>query len=88
MAFWTNPYLLHGWSPLTWVVAFLGAFGGILIGLVINYCDSIVKNLALSCAIILTATVDFLWFSGPMTLPIIASAGSVIVAILNYTKGA
>lgn len=61
MALWVNPYLLHGWSPLTWVVALLGALGGILIGLVINYCDSIVKNLALSCAIILTATVDYFW---------------------------
>ena len=40
---------------------------GILIGLVINYCDSIVKNLALSCAIILTAVIDFFCFAGGET---------------------
>lgn len=116
MSLWVNPNLLYGWSPLTWIVAFLGALGGILIGLVINYCDSIVKNLALSCAIIVTAVLDSLWyarafsggrvgskdvsglcsfhnkyalrsFQGPMTLPIIAAAGSVIISILNYTSG-
>lgn len=61
MALWVNPNLLHGWSPLTWLVAVLGAFGGILIGLVINYCDAIIKNLALACAIILTAIFDYIW---------------------------
>ena len=46
--------ILQGWSTLTWVTASLGALGGVLIGLTLSYCDSVVKNLALSCAIILT----------------------------------
>ena len=89
MAVWSHgAHVLHGWSPLTWAVAFLGALGGVLIGLVIQYTDSIAKNLALSAAIVLTALLDFFCFNGPMTLPIIASAGIVIISILNYTNAA
>mmetsp|Transcript_14015 Transcript_14015/g.45380 ORF Transcript_14015/g.45380 Transcript_14015/m.45380 type:complete len:89 (-) Transcript_14015:78-344(-) len=77
--------MLHGWSGVTVVVACLGALGGILIGLVLKYCDSIIKNLALSTAIITTATLDHFVFHGPMNLPIIAAAGSVLISIINYT---
>mmetsp|Transcript_42063 Transcript_42063/g.98554 ORF Transcript_42063/g.98554 Transcript_42063/m.98554 type:complete len:92 (+) Transcript_42063:2-277(+) len=87
MAYRAPPFsVFSGWSPLTVLVAFLGALGGILIGLVLKYCDSIVKNLALSTAIITTASIDYACFSGPMNLPIMASAGSVIVSIVNYAE--
>jgi len=79
-----NP--LYGWSGFTCVVSVLGALGGVLVALVINYCDSISKNLAVSAAIILTALLDYQWFDGPMNLPIIAAAGIVILSILNYTQ--
>ena len=78
--------LLHGWSALTWVTATLGALGGILIGLTLSYCDSVVKNLALSCAIILTALLDHLLFGGPINLPIAASAATLILSIANYSE--
>ncbi len=87
MALWEHGSLLYGWSGLTWIVAFLGALGGILIGLVISYMDSITKNLALSVAIILTACVDYLCFDGPMTLNIVAAAAVIITSILQYSSG-
>jgi UDP-sugar transporter A1/2/3 len=87
MALMDHGSLLYGWSGLTWVMAFLGALGGILIGLVISYMDSITKNLALSVAIILTACVDYLCFDGPMTLNIIAAAAVIITSILQYSSG-
>ena len=80
--------ILHGWSALTWVTATLGALGGILIGLTLSYCDSVVKNLALSCAIILTALLDYGLFGGPMDLPIGAAAAIIIVSIINYSESA
>ena len=86
-AVWASPAnMLVGWSMLTWVTATLGALGGILIGLTLSYCDSVVKNLALSCAIILTALLDHMLFGGPMNLPIAAAAGTIIISILNYTE--
>ena len=75
-------------SALTWVTATLGALGGVLIGLTLSYCDSVVKNLALSCAIILTALLDNLLFSGPLNLPIAASAAIILASIVNYSEGA
>lgn len=87
MALSVHPYLLHGWSLLTWLTAFLGALGGILIGLVINYMDSISKNLALTVAIVLTAVLDHVLFDGAMNLPIISAAGIVIVSIASYSSG-
>ena len=86
-ALWEHGSLLYGWSPLTWVIAFLGALGGILIGLVISYMDSITKNLALSVAIVLTACIDHVCFDGPMTLNIVSSAVIIITAILSYSAG-
>ena len=77
--------ILHGWSLTTVVVAILGALGGILIGLVLSFSDSIVKNLALSFAITLTALVDHLLFDGPMNLPIVVSGATVLTSILQYT---
>ena len=86
-AVWASPAnMLVGWSMLTWGTATLGALGGILIGLTLSYCDSVVKNLALSCAIILTALLDHMLFGGPMNLPIAAAAGTIIISILNYTE--
>jgi hypothetical protein len=126
MAVSVHANLLHGWSLLTWLTAFLGALGGILIGasaraakpralhqsraalgsgrpdggapsspwalravagLVINYMDSISKNLALSVAIVLTAVLDHVCFDGPMNLPIIAAAAIVIISIASYSAG-
>ena len=87
MALWEHGSLLYGWSALTWVIAFLGALGGILIGLVISYMDSITKNLALSVAIVLTACVDHMCFDGPMTLNIIAAASIIITSIVSYSSG-
>ena len=88
MALSVHPSLLHGWSMLTWLTASLGALGGILIGLVISYMDSISKNLALSAAIVLTAALDHAWFDGPMTLNIVASAGIVVLSISSYSFSA
>ena len=87
MALSVHPNLLHGWSALTWLTAFLGALGGILIGLVINFMDSISKNLALTVAIVLTAALDYLLVDGIMNLPIVSAAGIVVTSIVTYSSG-
>ena len=68
------------------MTATLGALGGILIGLTLSYCDSVVTNLALSCAIILTAILDHVLFDGPINLPIAASAATLILSLVNYSE--
>ena len=53
----------------------------------INYMDSITKNLALTVAIVLTAALDHWLFAGPMNLPIVSSAGIVVISIGSYSAG-
>lgn len=74
-----------GWSPVTWMLAFLGAAGGLLVALSIKHGDSILKTLATTGAIILSSLLDHLWLGGPLT-PVMMIAGvQVVIAICNYT---
>lgn len=74
-----------GWSIVAVVLALLGAAGGMLVALSIKHGDSILKTLATTGAIILSATVDHFMLGGPLT-PIMCIAGvQVILSICNYT---
>lgn len=74
-----------GWSPLAWILAILGAAGGLLVALSIKYGDSILKTLATTGAIILSSLLDHLFLGGQLT-PVMCIAGlQVILAICNYT---
>jgi UDP-sugar transporter A1/2/3 len=74
-----------GWSPVAWILALLGAAGGLLVALSIKYGDSILKTLATTGAICLSSLLDHFWLGGPLT-PIMVIAGfQVIISICNYT---
>jgi UDP-sugar transporter A1/2/3 len=74
-----------GWSTVAWVLALLGAAGGLLVAMSIKYGDSILKTLATTGAIILSSVLDHLFLGGPLT-PVMCIAGTqVIIAICNYT---
>ena len=74
-----------GWTPIAFVVAALGAAGGLLVALSIKYGDSILKTLATTGAIVLSSVLDHWWLKGPLTPPMIIAGCQVIVAICNYT---
>lgn len=76
---------LQGWSPLAFLLSFLGAAGGLLVALSIKYGDSILKTLATTGAIVLTGILDYWFLDGPMTPSMIIAGLQVIVAICNYT---
>jgi UDP-sugar transporter A1/2/3 len=74
-----------GWSFISWVVAFLGAAGGLLVALSIKHGDSILKTLATTGAIILSSVLDYALLGGPLT-PVMMIAGvQVVLSICNYT---
>lgn len=74
-----------GWSVVAVVLALLGAAGGMLVALSIKHGDSILKTLATTGAIVLSATLDHFMLGGPLT-PIMCIAGvQVILSICNYT---
>mmetsp|Transcript_6813 Transcript_6813/g.8489 ORF Transcript_6813/g.8489 Transcript_6813/m.8489 type:complete len:309 (+) Transcript_6813:77-1003(+) len=67
-----------GWTFVTYLLALLGASGGLLVALSIKYGDAILKTLATTGAIILSSVLDHLWLGGPLT-PIMSLAGCVVV---------
>ncbi len=74
-----------GWTMVTYLLALLGASGGLLVALSIKYGDAILKTLATTGAIILSSVLDHLWLGGPLT-PVMSLAGCVVVlAIFDYT---
>lgn len=74
-----------GWSVVAVMLSMLGAAGGMLVALSIKHGDSILKTLATTGAIVLSATLDHFMLGGPLT-PIMCIAGvQVIISICNYT---
>jgi len=73
-----------GWSAMAFSLSALGASGGLLVALSIKYGDSVLKTLATTSAIILSAICDHIWLGGPLTLVMCIAAAQVIISIGNY----
>jgi UDP-sugar transporter A1/2/3 len=76
---WSN------WSFLTFVVAFLGAAGGLLVAATLKYADAILKTLATAGAIVISTVLGHFFLDGPLDLVISIGALCTIMAIFNYT---
>lgn len=74
-----------GWSFVAVVVALLGAAGGLLVALSIKYGDSILKTLATTGAIVLSALLDHFLLKGPLTAVMMIAGVIVIISICDYT---
>ena len=74
-----------GWSVVAGMLAFLGALGGMLVALSIKHGDSILKTLATTGAIVLSATLDHYLLGGPLTSIMCIAGVQVILSICNYT---
>jgi len=73
-----------GWSIMAFSLSLLGASGGLLVALSIKYGDSVLKTLATTSAIILSAVLDHFWLGGPLSIIMMIAAGQVIISIANY----
>jgi UDP-sugar transporter A1/2/3 len=74
-----------GWSFVAFMLALLGAAGGLLVALSIKYGDSILKTLATTGAIILSSLLDHALLGGPLTPTMMIAGLQVIISICNYT---
>ena len=76
------------WSMVTFVVAFLGALGGLLVAATLKYADSILKTLATAGAIVLATVFGHFLLGSLLNLVIMLGSVCTIIAILNYTLDA
>jgi solute carrier family 35 (UDP-sugar transporter), member A1/2/3 len=73
------------WTIIAWSLAILGAAGGLLVALSIKHGDSILKTLATTGAIVLSAGFDHLFMGGPLNAIMVIAAANVVISICNYT---
>lgn len=82
----TQPYVpFHDFSPVAWTLAFLGGFGGILVALTVKLADSVVKTLAVSCAIVTSTLASHYVLGGILTLEMVIGALIVTFSVINYS---
>lgn len=74
-----------GWSVVAGILSLLGAAGGMLVALSIKHGDSILKTLATTGAIVLSATLDHYILDGPLTNIMCIAGVIVVISICNYT---
>mmetsp|Transcript_28972 Transcript_28972/g.39796 ORF Transcript_28972/g.39796 Transcript_28972/m.39796 type:complete len:98 (+) Transcript_28972:1-294(+) len=76
---------LKGWTINAWIIACIGATGGLLVAATLKYADAILKSLATSASIVLSTYLGFLLLGGPLDVFVTIGAISTILAIFNYT---
>jgi len=78
--------LFFGWSFVTVFQCFLMTSGGLLVAVIIKYCDVIIKGMATTIALITISLVGW-WFLGDaLDLIFVIGMGCTILAVLNYNE--
>lgn len=74
-----------GWTVNTVLITLIQAGGGLLVAATLKYADSILKTLATSGSIVLSAVLGHLLLGGTLDIFICIGCVSTILAICNYT---
>lgn len=81
-----EPFLIifSGWTHNTVLIAVIQALGGLLVAATLKYADAVLKTLATSGAIVLSAVLGWLLLRGTLDIFISIGCVSTILAIFNY----
>ena len=74
-----------GWTINTVLISLIQAGGGLLVAATLKYADSILKTLATSGSIVLSAILGYLLLGGTLDTFVTIGCMSTILAICNYT---
>lgn len=77
---------LHGFTPAAWGVVGLQVFGGLVIGMVIKYCDNVLKNFSLAVSVILTVLLAIPLFGQWPSAYFLVGVALVILSVFMYSE--
>lgn len=77
--------LFQGWTINTWLIMLIQACGGLLVAATLKYADSVLKTLATSGSIVISAVLGYFLLGGDLDVFIGLGCVSTILAICNYT---
>lgn len=77
--------LFKGWTISAFILALIQAAGGLLVAASLKYADSILKTLATSGSIVLSAIVGYAVLDAPLDIFVVIGCLATILAISNYT---
>lgn len=81
-----SPNFFNGFSSFTWLTIQLGAFGGLLVAVVVQHTDTIVKGFASSVGVVTTTLCAALLFGVHLSFEFTVGVVVVVIASLNYAE--
>ena len=75
----------QGWTIYTVFISLLQASGGLLVAATLKYADAVLKTLATSGSIVLSAVLGYVLLDGSFDIFVVLGSVSTILAIFNYT---
>lgn len=75
----------RGWTMNTLLISLLQAAGGLLVAATLKYADAILKTLATSGSIVISAVLGYLLIGGHLDVFVGIGSVATILAIFNYT---
>lgn len=77
--------MFQGWTINAIILCLIQAGGGLLVAATLKYADSILKTLATSGSIAISAILGYLLLGAPLDIFVVIGCVSTILAIFNYT---
>jgi len=78
--------LFSGWSIVTIFQCFLMTSGGLLVAVIIKYCDVIIKGMATTIALITISLMSWFFLGDSLDLIFTIGMSVTIIAVLNYNE--
>jgi UDP-sugar transporter A1/2/3 len=75
---------LQGFGISTWIVVALQVFGGLVTGMVVKYCDNILKNFSLAVSVILTVLLAIPLFGQWPSMFFLVGVALVLLSVFMY----
>jgi solute carrier family 35 (UDP-sugar transporter), member A1/2/3 len=73
-----------GWTINTWLIAIVQASGGLLVAATLKYADAVLKTLATSGSIVLSAVIGWMLLGGKLDIFVSIGCIITILSIFNY----